>query len=141
MVIGDPDLIGQLLINLLENVATHTPAGTDATLSLTCGQDMAVITVRDDGPGLASGDFARVTQPFQRGRAAADDDGSGLGLAIANAIARFHHGSLDLEDAAPGLRVSVSIPLTGGMSVPRKAILSLMGLARKSVAEKEREAV
>jgi signal transduction histidine kinase len=141
VVIGDPDLIGQLLINLLENVATHTPAGTDATLSLTCGQDMAVITVRDDGPGLATGDFARVTQPFQRGRAAANGDGSGLGLAIANAIARFHHGSLDLEDAAPGLRVSVSLPLTSGLNGPRKAIFSLTGLARKHVSEKEREAV
>ncbi|UAK23205.1 sensor histidine kinase [Sphingomonas nostoxanthinifaciens] len=107
---GDPDLINQLLINLLENVATHTPPGTSATLSLEHDGGSAVIVVRDDGPGLAVGDFARVTQPFERGSAVSSGGGSGLGLAIANAIARFHRGSLDLTDATPGLVVQVRIP-------------------------------
>jgi signal transduction histidine kinase len=110
VITGDPDLINQLLVNLLENVATHTPAGTSATLSVAREGAMVVITVCDDGPGLVTGDFARVTQPFERGRKAAPGNGSGLGLAIANAIVRFHRGSLDLADAAPGLRVRVSIP-------------------------------
>lgn len=110
---GDPDLINQLLVNLLENIATHTPAGTSATLSVARDEDMVVITVGDDGPGLAKADFARVTQPFERGRTAPLGKGSGLGLAIASAIARFHQGSLDLEDAAPGLRIRVSVPAMG----------------------------
>jgi signal transduction histidine kinase len=117
VITGDADLINQLLVNLLENVATHTPAGTSATLSLEREAGMVVITVCDDGPGLAKGEFARVTQPFERGRAAPVGNGSGLGLAIANAIARFHRGSLDLADAAPGLRIRVYLPAIDGAAV------------------------
>jgi signal transduction histidine kinase len=120
---GDPDLINQLLVNLLENVATHTPAGTSATLSLEREAGMVVITVCDDGPGLATSDIARVTQPFERGRAAPPGNGNGLGLAIANAIARFHRGSLDLADAAPGLRVRVCIPANDDVGAPSLAAI------------------
>ena len=109
-IIGDPDLINQLLINLLENVATHTPPGTCATLSLVRNGDGAVITIRDDGPGLPFGDFERITRPFERGSTASGGRGSGLGLAIAQAIARFHHGRLELANAGPGLEVRVCIP-------------------------------
>jgi len=107
---GDPDLINQLLINLLENIATHTPAGTRARLSLERDAGGAVITIRDDGPGLPAADLARVTRPFERGTSASVARGSGLGLAIAQAIVRFHHGQIDLADAAPGLEVRVRIP-------------------------------
>ncbi len=118
VITGDADLINQLLVNLLENVATHTPAGTSARLSLGREEGMVVITVCDDGPGLAMSDFARVTQPFERGRSAPPENGSGLGLAIASAIARFHRGSLDLADAAPGLRVRVRLPAIDGADAP-----------------------
>jgi signal transduction histidine kinase len=109
-IVGDADLINQLLINLLENVATHTPAGTNAVLSLERDQGDAVITLSDDGPGLANDDLARVMQPFERGQAPSLHKGSGLGLAIANAIARFHCGSLELSAGVPGLRVRIRIP-------------------------------
>ncbi|MFA5966005.1 MAG: HAMP domain-containing sensor histidine kinase [Sphingomonas sp.] len=107
---GDHDLINQLLINLLENIATHTPIGTCATLSLERATGGALITIRDDGPGLATIDLARVTMPFVRGSQPSATAGSGLGLAIARAIVCFHHGRLDLADAAPGLEVRVWIP-------------------------------
>lgn len=107
---GDQDLINQLLINLLENIAKHTPTGTSATLSLRREHDTAVIIVRDNGPGLAKHDRARAMQPFVRGRSAMNRQGTGLGLAIAQAIVRFHQGQIDLEDAAPGLVIRVRIP-------------------------------
>lgn len=109
-IIGDADLINQLLINLLENVAIHTPFGTNAVLSLERQAGQALITIDDDGPGLAVGDLARVSQPFERGATAVSRKGSGLGLAIANAIARFHGGRLDLVAGDPGLRVEIRIP-------------------------------
>jgi signal transduction histidine kinase len=102
--------MNQLLVNLLENVATHTPVGTNVTISLESAASGATITVRDDGPGLAMGEFARVMQPFERGLAVSPRKGSGLGLAIASAIVRFHKGCLDLTDAMPGLEVRVKIP-------------------------------
>jgi signal transduction histidine kinase len=115
-IIGDPDLINQLLINLLENVAAHTPTGTCAKLSLERDADGAVITIRDDGPGLPIGDLGRVTQPFERGTTASAGRGSGLGLAIAQAIVRFHRGRLELANAEPGLEVRVRIPANGSPS-------------------------
>jgi signal transduction histidine kinase len=117
-IIGDPDLINQLLINLIENVATHTPPGTSVTLALERSEDGATITVCDNGPGLATGDLARVTQPFERGALTSSRKGSGLGLAIASAIARFHRGRLELVDAAPGLEVRISIPANDDQRAP-----------------------
>ncbi|WP_084582938.1 sensor histidine kinase [Sphingomonas azotifigens] len=113
---GDADLLNQLLVNLLENVATHTPAGTSARLSLERDEAGALITIRDDGPGLGPGDHHRLLRPFERGAAAGDVRGSGLGLAIAQAIVRFHRGRLDLGDAAPGLEVRVQIPANDPLS-------------------------
>lgn len=113
---GDADLLNQLLVNLLENVATHTPAGTSARLSLERDEEGALITIRDDGPGLGPGDHHRLLRPFERGAAAGDVRGSGLGLAIAQAIVRFHQGRLDLGDAAPGLAVRVRIPANDPLS-------------------------
>jgi signal transduction histidine kinase len=111
-ILGDADLIYQLLINLLENIAMHTPVGTSAIVSLERQAGHALVMIGDDGPGLATDDFARVTQPFERGAAASFGKGSGLGLAIASAIARFHDGRLDLAAAKPGLRVEIRIPET-----------------------------
>ena len=107
---GDADLINQMLVNLLENVATHAPRGTRAELSAMRDGDTVVMKVRDDGPGLAPEDRVRVTRPFERGAASTGRRGSGLGLAIVQAIVRFHHGHLALRDAAPGLIVEIRLP-------------------------------
>jgi signal transduction histidine kinase len=116
-IVGDADLIEQLLINLLENVANHTPAGTSATLSLQQVSASAVITLTDDGPGLPQADLARVTRPFERGVSASPGNGSGLGLAVASAIARFHGGSLELANGVPGLEVRINIPACDAVPV------------------------
>jgi signal transduction histidine kinase len=107
---GDPGLLSQLLINLLQNVATHTPPGTSAHLSLQTHADEVVLELRDDGPGLPRGDSTRVLRPFERGRGASERKGSGLGLSIAQAIVRFHQGRLDLADGGPGLLVRIAFP-------------------------------
>ena len=110
MVAGDADLLGQMLVNVLDNVVTHTPRGTRARLSLASESGFARITVADDGPGLAEADRARVVQAFERA-AQAETRGSGLGLAIVQAIVRFHGGTLRLDDARPGLAVRIALPL------------------------------
>ena len=107
---GDADLFNQMIVNLLENVATHTPAGTRATLSLEQAGESALIAIDDDGPGLADGDRDRVLLPFERGKGSGLRHGSGLGLAITRAIVRFHQGSLELADNAPGLKVRIRLP-------------------------------
>lgn len=107
---ADAGLVNQLLVNLLENVATHTPPGTTATLRVERAGEGAVVILADDGPGLAATDRSRVVRPFERGPESASRRGSGLGLSIAQAIVRFHGGTLALADNAPGLEVRMTFP-------------------------------
>ncbi len=107
---GDRGLITQLLVNLLQNVATHTPAGTCATLSLSQQSQDVVLVLSDNGPGLPHEDRARLFRPFERGGGTSDRQGSGLGLSIAQAIVRFHRGRIDLVDTGPGLQVRITFP-------------------------------
>lgn len=111
---ADPDLLNQLIVNLLENVAHHTPRGTVAVVSLTADvtSGFARICVADDGPGIAAADHDRVLRRFVRLDGARSSAGNGLGLAIADAVARFHGGSLTLNDNRPGLIVCLSLPAT-----------------------------
>lgn len=106
---ADPDLIVQLLVNTLENVVLHTPAGTQATVSLSRNETEAIIRISDDGPGLPLDQVQRVLLPFERGTNKSTA-GNGLGLAIAQAIANFHDGDLSLTNASPGLTVEVRLP-------------------------------
>jgi signal transduction histidine kinase len=107
---GDAGLITQLLVNLLQNVATHTPTGTSARLSLRRVDDHVELLLQDNGPGLPRTDCNRVLRPLERGNAAIERRGSGLGLSIAQAIVRFHQGRLELGDNGPGLQVRVAFP-------------------------------
>lgn len=113
----DPALITQLLVNLLENILSHTPAGTRATVELLRSGDWVLLTVADNGPGLSSNDCWRVLKPFERGSTTASK-GSGLGLAIARAIVEFHGGELGLGENAPGLLVTIRIPLAKNEAAP-----------------------
>ena len=99
------------LLNLLENVALHTRPGTCARIALHRAGVEAVVTLADDGPGLPEADRARVLRPFERGTGGR---GSGLGLAIAQAIVRFHGGTLHLRDGAPGMVVELRFPAQSG---------------------------
>jgi signal transduction histidine kinase len=126
-VIGDRSLLQQLFVNLLENVALHTGSGTHARIALRREGKEAVVTLADDGPGLPEADRARVLRPFERGEIKRASRGSGLGLAIAQAIVRFHAGTLRLLDGAPGMIVELRFPAQVG--VPALAIGDLAGLS------------
>ena len=111
-IVGDKDLLSQMLINMLENIALHTPAGTSARISLRddAREGFALLCVDDDGPGLVAEERARVVRPFVRGGGSSQVKGSGLGLAIAQAIVGFHRGELRLLDNEPGLRAEIRLP-------------------------------
>lgn len=100
-VMGDEAQLTQIVANLLGNVRTHTPAGTVARLGLRRVGDHAVITVSDDGPGIAEDLVPRLFERFTR-RAPAGSGGAGLGLAIVAALAEEHGGSVELVDGRPG---------------------------------------
>jgi two-component system, OmpR family, sensor histidine kinase KdpD len=92
--------IDQVVTNLLENAARHTPAGTPIEVQVSADQDLARIAVVDHGPGVAPNDRERLFQPFERGNTRAA--GSGLGLSIARGLAEAHAGHLDVESRPGG---------------------------------------
>lgn len=109
---GDRQLLSQLVLNLLENAVRHTPAGTRVRLSVASGQGAVTLVVTDGGPGIPAAQRALVMRRFGRlDRTQGKVGGHGLGLPLADAIARLHHGTLMLEDAGPGLRVVVTLPV------------------------------
>ena len=89
----DPVLVEQLLVNLLENAARHTPPGTAVSVSAAREGEAVVIEVADRGPGLPPGEEEQVFERFHRA-ARPGVRGSGLGLAISRAIAQAHGGRL-----------------------------------------------
>ncbi|WP_345485630.1 HAMP domain-containing sensor histidine kinase, partial [Planotetraspora phitsanulokensis] len=106
-------LIG-VLNNLLVNAKRH--AHTTVEITTTRTTDHAVLTVTDDGDGIAPHDRERVFQPFIRlndGRRR-DPGGTGLGLAICRAVITAHHGTVEIEDSPHGARFVVRLPLLQG---------------------------
>lgn len=111
---GDLNLLRQLLVNLIENAIRHTPPGTRIELRVERRARSAALIVADSGPGIPAAEHAVVVRKFGRLESATEAPGQGLGLTLVDAIARLHHGSLALEDAEPGLRAVVELPLHPG---------------------------
>ncbi|MBW4696730.1 MAG: sensor histidine kinase KdpD [Aphanocapsa lilacina HA4352-LM1] len=98
----DAVLIEQVLINLLENAARHTPAGTPVELSAHAADgQMIIVELADRGPGLPPGDSARLFEKFYRGQHP-DGRGTGLGLAIVRGIVEAHSGWIKAIDRPGG---------------------------------------
>ncbi|NRQ36831.1 HAMP domain-containing protein [Nonomuraea sp. NN258] len=106
---GDALDLSRVLINLVDNAVRHTSSKVDVALTAD-----GVLTVTDDGPGIPEQDRERVFNRFTRldsGRSR-DEGGAGLGLAIVRETVRAHGGTVTLEDACPGLRAVVRLPVS-----------------------------
>jgi two-component system OmpR family sensor kinase len=115
---GDAQRLQQILANLLSNGRVHTPPGTTVTTSLArspAGQ--AVLTIIDNGPGIARDLLPTVFERFARGdssrsRAAGS---TGLGMAIVSAVVIAHHGTVEVT-SRPG-RTEFEVRLPGAQPV------------------------
>ncbi|GAA2087514.1 HAMP domain-containing sensor histidine kinase [Actinomadura alba] len=101
----------RILDNLLANARRHAETSVEVTAER--AGDQAVVTVTDDGDGIAPQDRERVFERFTRldGGRRRDPKGSGLGLAISRDIAQNHHGTLLIEDSPRGARFVLRLPL------------------------------
>jgi two-component system OmpR family sensor kinase len=110
---GDEQRLHQVLANLLANARTHTPAGTTVTVSLVTTADQAVLTVRDDGPGIPPALLPDIFQRFtradtSRSRAAGS---TGLGLSIVDAVVTAHAGEVSVDSTPGDTAFTVRLPL------------------------------
>lgn len=115
VVLGDPDRLRQVVVNLLTNARVHTPSGTTVTVSVARMPDSlrpVRLRVADDGPGLAPGLTDRAFERFVRGDGARNraSGGTGLGLALVDAITSAMGGRASIEPTPVGLTVALDLP-------------------------------
>lgn len=114
---ADPDRLGQVLTNLLDNALRHTPAGGHVELAADRDGPWLALDVRDDGEGIAAEHLPHLFDRFYRVDTARDraHGGSGVGLAIVRAITRVHGGTVTATSAGPGAgsAFTVRVPAAG----------------------------
>ena len=99
-VLGDSQRIHQVLANLLANARTHTPAGTQITITAEQLINETIISVADNGPGLSQSDQEKIFERFYRAdpaRVRSAGEGSGLGLSIVDAVMSAHGGYVSVK--------------------------------------------
>jgi len=109
-ILGDRDLLTQMLVNLVENALRHSQTGARIELRLERGPDGVVGTVADNGPGVPESEHAKVFQRFYRLDTSRSTPGSGLGLSLVAAVADLHGVAVELRDNHPGLLVRLKFP-------------------------------
>ncbi len=110
-VMGDRDLLFQMVTNLLDNAVKYTPEGGHIHVSLERCNGTGRLVIADSGPGIAVAEREKVLQHFYRTEASRSTPGNGLGLSLVAAVARLHRGTIRLEDNQPGLRVVLNLPI------------------------------
>ncbi len=110
VVLGDRNLIAQLLANLLENAIKYCAPGDLLTLSLAPDGDRHLMRVSDTGPGLPAEMRGEAFERFVRAERDRGIKGHGLGLAVVRAIAARHGARLVLPEGAQGFVLEIHWP-------------------------------
>lgn len=119
-VVGDRDLLKQLVLNLVDNGLKYTPADGEVTLSLYGDQSRARIVVSDTGPGISPDQIPLIFRRLYRSEGGEKGaGGAGIGLAISDWIARAHCGEITVEsEVGKGSTFTVSLPLDSTVNRP-----------------------
>ena len=111
-VTGDPTLIRQMIMILLDNAVKFTDAGGEVMVGVAMHDSVPTLVVEDTGIGIRQEELSHVFQRFFRGEnARSRTDGAGLGLSIASWIAREHGAEIALQSRpSKGTKVIVTFP-------------------------------
>jgi two-component system sensor histidine kinase KdpD len=110
----DAVLLEQVLINLLENAAKYTPAGTPIEISARAEPPGVLVEIADRGPGIPAEDASRVFEKFFRLPREGRSGGAGLGLAICRGVVEAHGGKIWAENRPEGGAVfRFTLPIEG----------------------------
>jgi two-component system, OmpR family, sensor histidine kinase KdpD len=112
LVLLDSVLIGQVLINLLENAIKYTPPASPLTVSAVRETDHVLFEVKDEGPGIPATEMDRVFEKFHCLKHPGVPAGVGLGLAICRAVVEAHGGHIWVENCSPGAVFRFTIPVS-----------------------------
>lgn len=112
----DPQRVGQVLRNLLENALAHTPPDGEIAVAVRVSDQWVEVSVRDTGAGIATEDLPYVFERFyrtDRSRSRATG-GAGLGLAIARQLVEAHGGQIEVEsEVGQGTQFTFMLPMAG----------------------------
>ena len=117
---GDPDLLRQLVMILVDNALKFTPSGGRVDVAIGVRGGAAVVTVTDTGPGIAADELPHIFERFYRsdpartreGQQSAAAGGAGLGLSIAKWIAEAHQAVLSVQSQpGEGATFTVRLPI------------------------------
>jgi signal transduction histidine kinase len=113
MLHANRELISQALANLVDNAVKYASEGTrhpEVAISVSQEEGEAMLSVADNGAGIAEADRARARERFVRLEESRSKPGAGLGLSLVSAVAQLHGGDLVLSDNAPGLAAILHVP-------------------------------
>jgi signal transduction histidine kinase len=96
---ADERKLKQVVFNLLTNALKFTPRGGHIEVTARPQGDEVVISVRDDGSGIAEADQSRIFEEFQQVGTSQLQEGTGLGLALSRRFVELHGGRLSVESA------------------------------------------
>jgi signal transduction histidine kinase len=110
---ADPERMGQVLANLLDNALRHTPPGGYVTVAVEQDPAGVRLTIADTGDGISAEHLPHVFERFFRAEPTGDrgHGGSGIGLAIVRAIVAEHGGRVNATSDGLGTGASFTITL------------------------------
>jgi signal transduction histidine kinase len=111
---GNRELLRRAIENVVRNAIRYSPPQSIIDVIVNEESSMTRIEIRDRGPGVPEEYLTSIFEPFFRIEEARDTTrgGTGLGLSIAKRAIQLHYGTISAENAKPGLRVAMSIPIT-----------------------------
>jgi two-component system sensor histidine kinase CpxA len=126
---ADPHALRSACENIIRNAIRFTPPGTDVEVILeidrSASEPLALLSVRDHGPGVPDDSLQAIFQPFFRINAEAAD-GNGLGLAIACEAIRLHRGRISATNLPPtGLEINIRLPMEYDIAVHGQELTKL----------------
>ncbi|HWA91873.1 MAG TPA: PAS-domain containing protein [Rhizomicrobium sp.] len=113
MVDADENALQGMIFQLVDNAVSFTPEGGAVALAAVREGDRVLLSVTDNGPGVAKDDIARILRPFEQGGRGTTDHtgGAGLGLTLVKAFAEAHGGSFAIESArGEGFTATIALP-------------------------------
>jgi signal transduction histidine kinase len=112
---ADRQLLSQVISNLLDNAMKYGVDPKDEKVAITVSAHKqngnAVVAVSDNGIGIPLDQREHVLQRFVRLDESRSKPGNGLGLSLVSSVIKLHGGTLTLDDANPGLKAIITLPL------------------------------